>query len=68
MSIRNLIFGVEPDQMWEIGDRRLGADPPRCRQGSGVHLMKEAFSLLPCLLEAVAVPRAGLAPRPRISK
>lgn len=34
-----LIFGVEPDQMWEAGIRRLGADPAALQtsSGSGVH-------------------------------
>ena len=32
-----LIFGVEPDQMWEAAIRRLGADPAALQTSSGVH-------------------------------
>lgn len=32
-----LIFGVPPEQMWEAGIRRLGADPSALQTSSGVH-------------------------------
>ncbi len=32
-----LIFGVEPEQMWEAAIRRLGADPAALQTSSGVH-------------------------------
>ena len=32
-----LIFGVPPQQMWETGIRRLGADPSALHMSSGVH-------------------------------
>jgi len=32
-----LIFGVEPDQMWETAIRRLGTDPSALQTSSGVH-------------------------------
>jgi putative transcriptional regulator len=32
-----LIFGIEPEQMWETAIRRLGADPAALQTSSGVH-------------------------------
>jgi len=32
-----LIFGVAPDQMWEVAIRRLGTDPAALQTSSGVH-------------------------------
>ncbi len=32
-----LIFGVEPDQMWEAAIRRLGTDPAALQTSPGVH-------------------------------
>ena len=33
----NLIFGVEPELMWETAIRRLGTDPSGLQSSSGVH-------------------------------
>ena len=32
-----LIFGVPPDEMWEVAIRRLGTDPAALQTSSGVH-------------------------------
>ncbi len=32
-----LIFGIEPEQMWEAAIRRLGADPAALQTSAGVH-------------------------------
>jgi len=33
----SLIFGVQPDEMWETAIRRLGADPAAFQTSSGIH-------------------------------